>query len=119
MYRKSYIIYYDRKQHFFNDEFRKNFRNEKIQITYNSSKSFKNINIIEISNKLLKLILKKNRILNRKKRNQRISKSAEFLNFYIIKHFDLTFINILFEPLQKTFAFVIILFILSKKNVYE
>ena len=59
MYRKFYIIYYNKNQHFFNKEFKEFLKNKDVFIIYNSSRFFKNINIIEVSNKLLKIMLRK------------------------------------------------------------
>ena len=59
MYRKLYIIYCDKNQHFFNEKLKKFFRNENVFIIYSPFESFKNIDMIEVLNKLLKMMLKK------------------------------------------------------------
>ena len=67
MYRKLYTIYCDKNQHFFNKEFKEFFRNEDVLIIYSSFESFKNIDMIEVFNKLLKMMLRKKLHINLRK----------------------------------------------------
>ena len=60
MYRKSLIFYNDSNQYFFNDVFKNFLRRKNIAIDYNSFESSKNTDMIEIFNKLLKKMLRKN-----------------------------------------------------------
>ena len=59
IYKKSLIFYCDENQHFDNEELKTYLKFKKIIIDYNFFDLFKNIEIIEMSNKLLKKIFKK------------------------------------------------------------
>ena len=60
MYYKFYVFYFDRDQHFLNDVFIDFLHFKEIIINFSSSDASKNIDIIEICNKLLKEVLHKN-----------------------------------------------------------
>ena len=60
IYRHSYVFYCDREQHFDNAKLKNFLKIRKIIIDYNLSKFSKNIEMIEIFNKILKNVLKKN-----------------------------------------------------------
>ena len=60
LYRKLYIFYTDRDQHFFNNELRDFLRYEDIAVNFSPSESFKSTGMMEVYNKLLEAVLKKN-----------------------------------------------------------
>ena len=60
IYYKFYVFYFDKDQHFLNDVFINFLHSKEIAINFNSSDASKSINIIEIYNKLLKEVLRKN-----------------------------------------------------------
>ena len=59
MYHKSHIFYLNKNHHFFNDVFIGFLHFERIIINFNSFDVSESIDIIEIYNKLLKKILRK------------------------------------------------------------
>ena len=59
MYRKPYAFYTDRGQHFDNVELREFLTSEGINITYSPSGASKSTGIVEVSNKLVKEVLRK------------------------------------------------------------
>lgn len=60
MYRKPHAFYLDKDQHFLNDVLIDFLHFKRIIIDFNPSDASKNINIIEVCNKLLKEVLRKN-----------------------------------------------------------
>lgn len=79
----SIKIYCDKKQHFFNEEFKQWFKSKKIKYTHSSSKFFKNIELIKSENKFFENIIRKN---DNENWNFKLKKSVKFLNRKIIKH---------------------------------
>ena len=60
MYYKLYVFYFNKDYYFFNDVFINFLYFKRVTIDFNSFNALKSINIIEIYNKLLKKILRKN-----------------------------------------------------------
>ena len=89
IYRKRYAIYCDKNYHFFNNELKKFLRLKKINIIYNSFKTFKNTRIIEAFNKILETILRKDSFQINLKWNRRIFKLASSINSRIIEHLNI------------------------------
>ena len=59
MFRRSLVIYCDQEQHFDNSNMRLFLKKEDVFITYSSLKTSKSIEMMKISNKLLKNVLRK------------------------------------------------------------
>ena len=60
MYKRFHAAYIDLNQHFDNDVFKIFLFDKNITMKFNSSSSFKNIDIIKLFNKLVESILRKN-----------------------------------------------------------
>ena len=118
MYQKLYTIYCDKDYHFFNNEFKKFLRLKEVNIIYNSFKTFKNTKIIEIFNKILEIVLRKNFFQINLKWNRRFFKSISLINLKIIKHLNISFTSILFNQIQKIIINIFILCALFERDVY-
>ena len=113
IYRISIAFYCDREQHFENEKTKKFFKSQKIAIDFNSSESSKSIEMIEISNRLLKNLLRK----KENKWNEKLVKTFKIMNNWIILHLDVSLIIINFENVIENSQFIAILFHLLERNI--
>ena len=60
MYRTSHAIYCDRGQHFYNDVLKNFLRSHDVTIDFSSSSVSKSTDMIEVFNKLVENVLRKN-----------------------------------------------------------
>lgn len=105
MYRKPYAIYCDRGHHFYNAELMEFLRLEGVAIEYSPSGSSKSTGMIEASNKLLEMVLRKQTHTDLKQEwDQRLPKAAGTLNSRIIEHLGLASTSILFGELPAVLA---------------
>ncbi|KAL9138190.1 MAG: hypothetical protein Q9175_000615, partial [Cornicularia normoerica] len=105
MYRKPYAIYCDRGHHFYNAELMEFLRLERVAIEYSPSGSSKSTGMIEASNKLLEMVLRKQTRTDLKQEwDQRLPKAAGSLNSRIIEHLGLASTSILFGELPAVLA---------------
>ena len=115
MYRKSLIFYNDSSQHFFNDVFKDFLREENIAIDYNSFDSSKNTNMIEIFNKLLKKMLRKNN--TDKNWNLRLIDDEKTMNDRLIEYLDVNSTDINFDQIFEISAIISMFLKLSKRCI--
>ena len=66
IYRKPYIFYCDFEYHFNNEKLKEYLRTKEIVIDFSLFEFFKSTKIIELRNKLLKEVLRKNSYINLK-----------------------------------------------------
>jgi hypothetical protein len=85
LYEKLMIFYTNRETHFNAQEIRDFLRIERISIDHNSSDAFKSTNMIEVENKLLELILRKQNV----EWDVVLSHSIYQLNVRIIDHLEM------------------------------
>lgn len=117
MYRRPYAFYLDRGQHFYNDVLVGFLRSEEIAADFSSSGASKSTDIIEVYNKLLEEVLRKDLHIDMKW-DRRISKGASSVNSRIIGHLNYLSKVILFGYVQKTSAITATLLALSGRDIY-
>ena len=117
MYRTSHAIYCDRDQHFLNDVLKEFLQSNDVIIDYSSSRFFKSIEMIEVSNKLLENVLQKNHFdLDW---NARLAKSTKFVNDRIIDYLNMSSTTILFDDIQNISITTVILLDLFERNILD
>ena len=98
-YSKPLDIYCDQNQHFNNEEMKGFLRNHEILIDFSSFDASQSTDMIEVSNKLLNEVMKK----NEENWKERLNKSIHTINNRIISYFDVSLSNILMS-VQSMFA---------------
>lgn len=104
MYRKPHAYYLDRGQHFFNEELQEFLRSEGIAVEYSPSGSSKSTGMVEICNKLLEAVLRKDSSHTDLEWDRRLPKTAGSVNTRVIEHLGLSSTGILFGPLPEASA---------------
>ncbi len=99
MYRNPDAIYCDPGQHFDNDEFRDFLRLEGIDIAYSPSGASKSTGMVEMSNKLLEEVLRKDS--SGRDWDIRLPNSAKSVNGRIISYLNISPTGIIFGPVRE------------------
>lgn len=115
IYKHSFAFYCNKNQHFDNIEFQEFLRIRRIIIDYNPSGSSKSIEMIEIFNKILKNVFKKDFTNN--KWNEKLLAAVKSFNIKIILHLNISSISINFENVMENFQIIFILLHLFEKNI--
>ena len=98
MYRTPFAIYCDSGQHFDNEELREFLRQQGISINYSPSGSSKSTGMVEVSNKLLEEVLRKDS--TGRDWDEVLPKSAKSLNTRVISYLSMSPTGIIFGPVQ-------------------
>ena len=101
MYRTPHAIYCDRGQHFLNDELQLFLRQQGVAIEYSPSGASKSTGMVEVCNKLLKQVLRKDHDPNW---DVRLPKAASAVNTRIIPYLGLSPTAIMLGPARETSA---------------
>ncbi len=116
-FRRSYVIYYDWRQHF-NNFMIKDFLNfENVFISYSSSDFLKSIDMMKIFNKLLENVLRKS--FKNIDWNQTLNQVTKFINFKVISYLKMSFIDIIIDSIQKITSTSSTLLMLSEWNIFN
>jgi hypothetical protein len=100
IYKILNAIYCDRDQHFDNEKLREFLRFHEVIIDYNFSDFFKSTSMIEMFNRLLKIVLRKHESINAKW-DEFLSKTIKSVNNRIIFYLRMSSVNINFEIVKK------------------
>ncbi|KAK4697109.1 hypothetical protein P7C71_g924, partial [Lecanoromycetidae sp. Uapishka_2] len=120
MYRKPYAFYLDRGQHFDNEELREFLRHEGIAIDYSPSGSSNSTGMVEVSNRLVEDVLRKQPPSQAGLDwDRRIPKAAQSVNSRTISYLGISPTGILFGPMQETSAAAATLLALPGRDVKE
>ena len=100
MYRTPHAIYCDRGQHFFNEELQEFLRQQGVSITYSPSGASKSTGMVEVCNKLLEQVLRKD--APDSTWDTRLPQAARSVNSRIIPYLGLSPSAILLGPVLET-----------------
>ena len=100
MYRTPYAIYCDRGQHFFNEELQEFLRQQGVSINYSPSGASKSTGMVEVSNKLLEQVLRKD--APDSNWDTRLPQAARSVNTRVIPYLGLSPSAILLGPVLET-----------------
>jgi len=102
MYRTPQAFYCDRGQHFDNTELREFLQTQGVTISYSPSGASKSTGMVEMSNKLVEDVLRKDH--SGRDWDERLPTSARSVNSRIISYLDLSPSAIAFGPVQEPSA---------------
>ena len=102
MYRTPHAIYCDRGQHFLNEELQEFLRQQGVSITYSPSGASKSTGMVEVSNKLLEQVLRKDSSDATHTWDTRLPQAARSVNSRIIPYLGLSPTAIILRPVQET-----------------
>ena len=117
MYRRPHAIYCDRGQHFFNEEMKEFLRTEGVAIDYSPSGASKSTGMVEMTNKLLEEVLRKDS--SGQGFDKRLPKAAQSVNTRIISYLGLSPTSILLGPMQEASATTSTLLGLPGRDIKE
>ncbi len=113
LFRRPVAIYCDRGQHFDNSKMRSFLKDLGISITYSPSGASKSTGMIEISNRLLEDVLRK----QNQNWDEVLSKSSYAVNTRPIEYLDMSSNDIIFELSRKIILTTTTLLSLSERNI--
>ncbi len=116
-FRRSYIIYCNREQHFNNFMIRDFLNFEDVSISYSFSDFSRSTDMIEIFNKLLKNVLRK--LFENVDWNQTLNRVTKFINFRVISYLEMSFIDIIIDSIQKITCTFSTLLTLSERDIFD
>ena len=119
MYRVPHAFYLDRGQQFFNNELQEFFKGRGIAFDYSPAGSSKSTGMVEVTNKLLESVLRKDASRTGKEWDLRLPKDGSSLNDRVIQHLGVSPRSIMFGPLPEVSACISTLRALPGRDISE